>query len=669
MIPGGLLLAALAGGCKAPLFDMGARFDLADTSWFAEEQTLFVFYELAAEQGLNEQSVIEITYTTDDERLPWTALADLPNVHTHVPVDCGPNRRCGSASLSVPLEPRDVELRFRYHRDGELALDAATTFNVVSEGPPYTHRSLIPYGVFDETNQLIQWRARHQFPTIRNDQATALGLRRQFMVRDPAFGTERLATATNPYGYGVTCPDTFVALGFGDLETEDRAVFSPDRLPLGASDASTVCADVFVTDATGTFAAGAIAQKNPEVRPAFPVLRSPIRDAAPLRFFLGPCDRTISEEHEAMQRQRLQLEGVPTTCIDDWDQPGFVADLVVQFRDAVEAARPAGRDMVLVIALNQDERGAAAAVEEALALVVPPERHRTTPRLAGAFVLDSDIRGMSDPSLSAVTLWCPSTMFGSDVSASSCAILPVNLNLELGPFTLGTLPILPPRDQYLTFIDTYSVRQAGEVTSLAFRVPEFAATTDHIDLGDFGVVTFLNQELISAAPDDAFSYCTQETADRAVFQSEVLRGDPGLCEYAGFPPEYCEAHLMPLELLPDWHRVFGESDYGLGIFWEFPFLMNMDYEVFLAGSVTAFGFSVPFGVASSAEANYGSELWASDEYVLRDALTQCDRFCDHPTFDSAGVYHVTDPFVTTYAHNCYLPEYPTPGDSGFPLDP
>ena len=54
---------------------------------------------------------------------------------------------------------------------------------------------------------------------------------------------------------------------------------------------------------------------------------------------------------------------------------------------------------------------------------------------------------------------------------------------------------------------------------------------------------------------------------------------------------------------------------------------------------------------------------------LENLLTQCRRFCDHPTFDSAGVYHVTDPFRTTYAQACYLPDYPALGDSGFPSDP
>ncbi len=667
----GLALLALLGCRKAPLFDVDAQFTLADATWFAEEDTLFVFYEITAEQGLNDESVVEITYETDDEFLDWTSLTDLPSVHPHVPVDCGPDTRCGSASLAVALKPRDVKLRFRYHRDGELSLNPETAFNVVGLGPPYSNRSLIVYGVLDETNEFIQWRGRHQFPAIRNHDAEALGLRRDLLVQDAVFGSARLAAPDNPYGYGATCPDSFLVTGFGDLRTQDRAAFYPDRLPIEASTASTVCAAATVTDANGTFTTGAIARKNAEVRPAFPVLKNPVRDATPLPFFLGPCDRTISAEHEEMLRQRLQIGSIPTTCTDEWDSPDFVPSLVVALRAAVEATRPAGNDLVLTIALNQDEVGVSETVEAALALVLPEERHRTTPRLAGAFVLDSDIRGMTRPELSVSTLWCPSTLEGdiTDESTRSCAVAPDNVGLDLGVFTFGTLPILPPRDQYLDFIDEYSVQQAGEVTALAYRVPEFATTTDHTDLGDFGIVTFLNQEIISADSTDAFSYCTGESFDFTFFQSEVLQGGTGACLQLGFNPEDCAAQVLPLGALPDWHQAVNEATYDLGIAWEFPFLLNMDYQAFVAGALTAFGFSVPFGLGSSEQAYYGSEIWASEEIDLSQLLTQCDRFCTHPAFDSAGVYHISDSFESTYAHSCYLPKYPKPGDSGFPLDP
>ena len=61
-------------------------------------------------------------------------------------------------------------------------------------------------------------------------------------------------------------------------------------------------------------------------------------------------------------------------------------------------------------------------------------------------------------------------------------------------------------------------------------------------------------------------------------------------------------------------------------------------------------------------------MWQADSFSLEETLTQCRRFCTHPTFDSAGAYNVADPFDTTYPSTCYLPLYPKLGDSGFPLD-
>ena len=71
--PAALLVAALGMSCsKVPIYDVAAGFTTADVSWFADEDTLFVFYRVDAEQGLNDESVIDITYTTDDGLVDWT---------------------------------------------------------------------------------------------------------------------------------------------------------------------------------------------------------------------------------------------------------------------------------------------------------------------------------------------------------------------------------------------------------------------------------------------------------------------------------------------------------------------------------------------------------------------------------------------------------------------
>ena len=679
-----LLAAGLSTACgKVELVPVDAGFVLADATWFEEEQTLFVFYEVTARQGLGDPSVIEVAYTTDTERVDWTPVDALVPVHEHLAVDCGMNALCGSASVAVPDEPRDVRIRLRYHRDGELALEPETVFNAIGPGTVWQNRSLVVYGVFNEENDRVQWRSRHQFPTLRNEQVEAYGLRRRFRVDNQWAGSEPFDTDLSRYGYGLVCPDAFALTPLGPVETRDRAVFGEDRLPAEFGDSAMLCAEATVWDAAGPFVSSALARKNPEVRPAFPLLRSPVEETLRLEFFLQPCDRVISGKHEELQRQRLLLRDPRVVCIDDWDRSDFVDRLVNRFEEAVSAARPRGYDMVLLIALHQDEAGAVEVLEEALARVVPPEADRSTPRLAGAFVFDSNAHNPQDPDLRSTVLWCPASLSGGSDNAPSpgafgCAIAPDNPEFELGPLTFGALPILPSREQYLDFLDTYGEDQAGEVTRLSIRAPEFTAGSDHVPFGDIGVVTFLDDEFFSADADDAFSYCPPDSLDLFAFRTPTLSSDAFLalveeaCDEGVLPREVCisvESGVLPLALLPEWHRTVGENTYDIGIFWQFPFLVQMEFEVVAAGSLSAVGLSIPFGFAQDGETFLGTPLWTEESFALDDLLTQCRRFCDHPTFDDAGIYQIRLPFDPTYATTCYDPRYPARGDSGYPRDP
>lgn len=662
----------LAVGCvKVSIKDIEAGFDLADAAWFEDEQTLFFFYEVSAEQGISEQSIIEVTYRTDDDVVDWASADQLSLVHTHRAVDCGFLRLCGSLSLHVPIEPRDVGIRLRYHRDGALSLGTELVYNVVSSGPPHANRSFLVYGVFTADNRRIQWRGRHRFPTLRNEQVEALGLRRMFRISDQRYGTAEIASAANPYGYAAGCPGDFLETDLEVAQTNQRAVFNRKLLTLDASAESSVCARSEVWEPAAPFVSTALARKNPEVEQAFPLLRSPVKNATPIKFYLAPCNRTISAEHDAMQRQRLLFGPGPTYCTDQWMLPQFVPELVADLRDAIERTRPEGRDMVLVVGLHRDEALLADRLEEALEAVLPSERARSTPRVVGAFVFDSEIRDLEGP-LSRLVLWCPASLpRGADnglpaASQVSCGIVPDNVSLELGPFTLASLPILASRSRYLDFIEEFSEGQAGTVQTLTFLAPEFTPTTDNIELGG-PVATFFNGERITSDPDDAFSLCDDgERQTFFVFRSAVTQ----MLDCASIGGDACvPGGILPIDALPQWHQMFQETSYELGIGWDFPWLLRMEYEVIGAASANAFGLSIPFGFGADTVDEFGSQVWTSSEFPLRNLLLHCKRFCDHPTFDSAGVYNVTQSFRDTYAAQCYLPLPPAVGTSSFPLDP
>ncbi|QRK05712.1 hypothetical protein JQX13_37030 [Archangium violaceum] len=658
-----LVLFACASCEKVPLTDIQAGFALADAAWFEEEKTLFIFYRANAQQGLGPESQIEVSYRTDDVELPWTPLSQLSTVHTHVPVDCGITARCGSTSLHVERVPRQVGVRLRYHRDGVLALTPPTKLNIVGTGPPHRSRSLVVYGVFDEKNTHVQWRARHQFPTLRNHEVQELGLRRTFRIADPRHGDIARPPDDNPYGYASAsaCPDALTPLGWAPLETSTRAMFGDDELPLSASTSSGVCARATVTDAKGTFDAVALARKNPEVRPAFPALRSPIRANTAIGFLLRPCRRTISNPHLSMQMQRLLIAGAPEICIDDWRDTGFAAELSARFRARIDEVRTQGRDMVLTLALHHDEPSGELAnvIERALEQTLPFERDKSSPRVSGAFVFDSFSHTLGRAPLKSLVLWCPANLAVDDLdqvpdqSQHSCPVLPDRSDLQVGPFRINSLPILPTRAQYLTFVSKYSEAQAGQMRELRFLAPERTPISENIQIGEFGVITFFNNEILTAAPGDVFSHCMSDNprASYVVFRTPLS-------------PEPAS-----LETLPELHEATPQPVYELGLRWDFPFVTRLRYEVFIAGAVSAFSLTVPFGIPTTSNEAYGPEMWLEDEFPLDDTLLQCTRFCEHPTFDSDGVYNVTRRFRESYRNQCYRPRYPDPADGGFPHDP
>ena len=660
-----LLLAALVTGTscnKVPIVDIAASFSIADAAWFAEEHTLFIFFRVQADQGLGPDSQIEITYRTDDRVVPWTPVADLKTVHTHVSVDCGTKERCGSTSLLVVKPPREIGVRLRYHRAGDVFLKPPVNVNLVGEGPAHTNRSLLVYGVFDATNVQVQWRSRHQFPALRNEQAQELGLRRAFFIAEPQHGDASPPFDTNPYGYAfvTACPPGLALLGWTELSTTDRAVFDPNMMPLTASVSPIVCARSTVTDAKGMFVAPAVARKNPEVNPAFPTLRSPIRTNSAIGFVMRPCTRVISEKHRQMQVQRLGLADAPEVCIDDWQEPNFVERLATLFRTRIDETRAAGNDMVLTVVLHHDDAGGQLAdkLEQALEDVLVIERDKSSPRVSGAFVFDSFGYAIVRPQVKQLVLWCPVNGSG-DLDAifsgtqQPCTLLPDIPNLRLGPFGVGNLPIFPSRQQYLKFIGKYSDAQAGSMRDLQFRAPERTPTSQNIQLGEFGTATFFNNELVTAAASDSFSYCaaTDPFVSSVLFRTDLV-------------PE-----PAPLSELPALHLSMPQPQYGLGLLWDFPYLLRLRYEVVIAGSVSAFSLTAPFGIGFSTMTNYGAELWQTGEFSLAKVLLQCTRFCSHPTFDSAGVYNVNATFTDSYKTRCYRPRFAMPVDGGFPLDP
>ncbi|MGA1355035.1 MAG: hypothetical protein ACO32I_09725, partial [Candidatus Limnocylindrus sp.] len=329
----------------------------------------------------------------------------------------------------------------------------------------------------DERNERVQWRLRHQFPNLRNEEAQALGLRRWFQVEQASYGDAGLdapfASLDNAYGYGLfaECPAEFTDFDHPPVETTERAIFQSQTLPLESSASPHVCAHATVVDARGTYRTNALAQKNPEVRPAFAALRTPVRELKQIRYFFETCDLTVSEGHRQLQLQRMLMDESHSHCVDDFEDDNFWARISGLLRARLDEERSSGEDMALVIALQRADNNQLLPQRIAVALseVMASEREKSSPRLAGIFVYDSDSYVGGSTGFQTTTLWCPSSFGGDDLDFISdsgvrdCGLsseleLPINDSLRI-----STLPVLPTRRQYETFVAKYGEQALGSM--------------------------------------------------------------------------------------------------------------------------------------------------------------------------------------------------------------
>ncbi|MEY3901535.1 MAG: hypothetical protein RL189_841 [Pseudomonadota bacterium] len=661
-------IALLLQSCsKVPLEYTPAEFQVAQAVWYEAEQTLFFFWNVGSPLGLRSESVFEVSYVNDDGQVGWMAPQSREQVHIHESVSCGAGRICGSASHKVVKEPRALSFRLRYHRDGEISAVVNPESFVIRSGAAHQNRSFVVYGVFDESNSFVQWRGRHVFPALRNEEAQALGLRRPFEIKDQTYGNALPTNPDNPYLYGAeaACPQSYIQAGVDALvRTSERAVFNQRGLPAAASAADSVCASATVNDATGSFTATAFARKNPETRAAFSSLRSPVKGTTSVGFVITPCRRTISLQHLNMQKQRLLLQSPVEICSDDFNQADFKDRMSAIFQERISQVRAAGNDMTLYIALHHDDltKNLVLKLEQALAEILPNERARVSPRVTGAFVFDSIQHVVTNPLIKNLALWCPAALVdpkvdpfaAPDESQRSCPVLPDGPQLNAGPVRLSSLPILPSRQSYENFLGKFSEVNAGKMNSLTAFAPQRTAISTDVSLGDFAWVTFFNNERVTAGNGEFFSFCAADSKDasRIYFRTAAAAQQP-----------------LPLSNLPSVQAVAQGGSYELGLVWDFPFLLRLEYTFYLAGSANAVVASVPFGLSFNQQQSYGSSGWTQQEFQIDRALLQCTRFCLHPFFDESGTYSARQTWRDAMQTNCYRPRFPRPPEGGFPVDP
>jgi len=408
-----------------------------------------------------------------------------------------------------------------------------------------------------------------------------------------------------------------------------------------------------------------------------------VTEARRITLDLLTCANVVSDAHLAMQQQRL-LHDTDTVCVDDLDEPGRRAALVRRLNARIDEERRAGDDLVLSIVLNRDDadEAVAEALESALQDVLVEERTKTSPRAIGAVVYDSNSFDQRIPEVKPYLLWCPAALGIDDLAELvdpsvlnqlfHCAVsldvaVPIDLPEPLDRLTIAQLPLLATRRQFLNYVARYGEGAVGETTGITVLAPRRSADARDVVVGDrfgFGdlldplspfsstdIATFFDDEYLTVLPDEALSVCAGDASGHVVAQADLAE-EP-----------------LPLDALPARHADDPRPRYQLGLRWDGAFYLRFDYRAVLGTTTEVVGLTLPFSPSLPGNVSFREQLWTAATFDLRDELTKCRRFCDHPTFDSAGIYQVQALFAPTYQNDCYAPRFPTPDDGGFPDDP
>jgi hypothetical protein len=214
----------------------------------------------------------------------------------------------------------------------------------------------------------------------------------------------------------------------------------------------------------------------------------------------------------------------------------------------------------------------------------------------------------------------------------------------------------------------YGEGAVGETTKITVLAPRRGADARDVVLGSFAadgndlidpfspfsstdIATFFDDEYLTLLPEERLSVCAGQASGNVVAQAEAA--EPA----------------VPLDALPALHVGDPRPRYQLGLRWDGAFYLRFDYRAVLGSATEVVGLTLPLSPSLPGAVSFREELWTAATFDLRDELQKCRRFCDHPTFDSAGIYQVQALFSPAYENDCYAPRFPTPADGGFPDDP
>jgi hypothetical protein len=638
------LFVAFACADKLDLQRIGTNLPLFQTYWFESEKTLFVFYHVATTQRVKNQADVE--YKVDDSS--WISVANAPLVQKHHLVNCGDDQRCGSISIKSDQEPKNVGIRLRFSKGGDLADSFETVPRVIATLSGTEDRSFYVYGVFDKTNKYIQWRGRNNFPGLTHQEANFYGIDRPFSVRDLNGHNDSTKVSTvAPSQYGIPNPCTGTSIS--SLLAESQAgedIWHPAAI---ADEFPESCITARSIDAIGDVNYSALARKNPEVSPIKQDLTLRFTAAHLIPLIFASC-KDQNPEYLEFQKSRLQMQDHDIDiCTED---AAFSTESIRQLllTKIKEARTASNKSLALTIILHYINEQSASTIEatvaEALALVL---NDSLNPYVAATFVYDSYAKTAVPVAPKPAVIWCP-TLNVATQTINSCHFAPAKL--VLGPLEIRASPLLP---DYPSFLELDEQQKNGiKVNALRVLTPSEPSSEGKLDIveSEVGYWIFHPDDKINLKGDEFLSYCQKSDPTVSLAYRMLSESNGGT-----------KSSPSLMQRLPEEHNTDPSDQVAqVGLLSPFPFYLTIEYK-----NTVALGPKGLTGVLTLSKQKLplneelGARILGESRIPMDSVLSRCTRYCQHPAFDDTGTYLLGSTWIREFQTRCYEPSIPVFG--------
>lgn len=674
-------VGALLGCHKVPLRENPGTFDVLAAHWFENEKTQYVFFSIS---GLR----------PDQAALTWPSRFELKSEalkpgefvpldlskgrHKHRLVSCGEGRVCGSFSYEAAVPSKDLAIRYFYHDQSQLHVEAAIPNSAHPAGDSAGSQSALVFGVFSEGNERVQVRVHDNFGTPNDEAVERFGLERVFEISNlrladvtvEAQGQLRKRTGTDfLFPADAVVDDRSTNGSSASLKVTSSEAWISERLSQEA-EASAAVFRLRLVDRAGQSVreAWGLARRNPVLQADSVSVRTPMREARKIPLVISYCpDREESSRQTSAlfldyQRFILGLHKAPIdVCFAVGEEERFARELegvmtrkIAEARVAARADGEGGRDFFFTVIVNHRLSPVIVhfhrEIVAQLAQFVRAERALVSPRLVGAFVYDSDAlesRGLqgSSAALQSSIVWCPRIDLskgrdGGQSADVNCAsyragevdLGPLNFLIPMGPF--------PTLDTYVEYVQKHGDK--GLSKNPNFVVKAIQTNPNSVVLDD-ATHTFFDGERVTLLPGEGLRFCRDRdpTAMLGSVSLKIRDRDTGAETIA----DVSRAQIATLE---------GKKslDVAVGIQWEFPFLGGLTFDTPVRGKVFNL---IPIQTSIGNSQKVGDEKWSRETWPVGPILQKCVKYCDHPFFDEAGVYQLKQPWRTG-AGRCVSPK-------------